>query len=97
MDLGKWIIQVEAIFIINQKDPQTLYKIKKLIGYGTITGPYFNKNAINSYHRYRVANLKGTEKLIGIFNGNLVLFKTKHGFSEYWTLLITIIVKLVTT
>jgi len=82
---GSWQVDNtgKPIFIINQQDPQTLYKIKKLIGYGTITGPYFNKNAINSYHRYRVANLKGTEKLIGIFNGNLVLNKTKHRFSEY--------------
>jgi hypothetical protein len=82
---GSWQVDNTGnpIFIINQQDPQILYKIKKLIGYGTITGPYFNKNAINSYHRYRVANLKGTEKLIGIFNGNLVLNKTKHRFSEY--------------
>ena len=82
---GSWQVDNtgKPIFIINQQDPQILYKIKKLIGYGTITGPYFNKNTINSYHRYRVANLKGTEKLIGIFNGNLVLNKTKHRFSEY--------------
>jgi len=71
------------IFVINQRDPQILYKVKKLIGYGTINGPYFNKNAKNSYHRYKVVNLEGTEKLIGIFNGNLVLNKTKHRFSKY--------------
>ena len=48
---GSWQVDNTGrpLFIINQQDPQTLYKIKKLIGYGTITGPYFNKNAINSW------------------------------------------------
>ena len=71
-----------SIFIINQKDPQILYKIKSLIGFGQINGPYKNKNG-STYYRYRVGNLKGTERLIEIFNGNLVLTKTEKRFKGY--------------
>ena len=57
---GEWQIDNSnrSIFIINQQDPQILYKIKKLVGYGQINGPYENKNG-STYYRYRVGNLKG--------------------------------------
>ena len=71
-----------SIFIINQQNPQILYKIKKLVGYGQIDGPYENKNG-STYYRYRVGNLKGTKRLIEIFNGNLVLDKTQKRFENY--------------
>ena len=71
-----------SIFIINQKDPQILYKIKSLIGFGQISGPYKNKSG-SIYYRYRVGNIKGTERLIDIFNGNLVLTKTEKRFKGY--------------
>ncbi len=71
-----------SIFIINQKDPQILYKIKSFIGFGQINGPYKNKNG-SIYYRYRVGNIKGTERLIEIFNGNLVLTKTEKRFKGY--------------
>jgi len=81
---GSWQVDLtgRSIFIINQQDPQILYKIKKLVGYGQVNGPYENKNG-STYYRYRVGNLKGTKKLIDIFNGNFVLNKTEKRFGNY--------------
>jgi len=84
---GSWQVDTNerhnrSIFIINQEKPQVLYKIKKLVGYGQVNGPYENKNG-STYYRYRVGNLKGTRCLIEIFNGNLVLKKTQERFIKY--------------
>jgi len=82
---GSWNVDEQnkrSIFIIHQKDPQILYKIKRLLKFGTITGPYTNKNG-STYYRYRVGTLKGTQELINIFNGNLVLNKTRKRFKKY--------------
>jgi len=75
-----------SIFVINQKNPQVLYKIKSKLGYGTITGPYSQKNesgSISTYYRYRVGDFKGTRHLVSIFNGKLVLDKTRKRFAKY--------------
>jgi len=81
---GSWQVDNTGrpIFIINRQNPQVLYKIKKLIGYGQINGPYKNKNG-SSYYRYRVGSREGHMKLIQIFNGNLVLKKTQDRFEKY--------------
>ena len=84
---GSWQVDnnerhARSIFIINQENPQVLYKIKKLVGYGQVNGPYENENG-STYYRYRVGNLKGTKRLIEIFNGNLVLKKTQERFRKY--------------
>lgn len=43
---GSWQVDAtgRSIFIINQQDPQILYNIKKLVGFGQVNGPYHNKN-----------------------------------------------------
>lgn len=79
---GSWQTNTNSIFIINQQDPQILYKIKKLVGYGQINGPYSNKNG-STYYRYRVGNIEGTKRLIEICNGNFVLDKTQKRFETY--------------
>jgi hypothetical protein len=81
---GSWQVDARgrSIFIINQQDPQILNNIKKLVGFGQVNGPYPNKNG-GTYYRYRVGNLKGTKKLIDIFNGNFVLNKTEKRFGNY--------------
>jgi hypothetical protein len=71
-------------FIINQKESSVLYKIRKLVGYGSVNGPYFQKDG-SSYHRYYVGCLGGTAALISIFNGELVLDKCRKSFSSYVT------------
>ena len=81
---GSWQTDAtgRSIFIINQQDPQILYNIKKLVGFGQVNGPYHNKNG-SAYYRYRVGNLEGTKKLIDICNGNFVLNKTEKRFGNY--------------
>lgn len=81
---GSWQVDAtgRSIFIINQQDPQILYNIKKLVGFGQVNGPYHNKNG-STYYRYRVGNLEGTKKLIDICNGNFVLNKTEKRFGNY--------------
>lgn len=81
---GSWQVDDmdRSIFIINQQEPKVLYKIKKLVGYGQITGPYQNRNG-STYYRYRVGNRKGAKQLIEIFNGRFVLNKTKKRFEKY--------------
>lgn len=71
------------VFIINQKDPQILYKIKKNLKYGSVTGPYQNKSSKSSYHRFRIGDQKGVQTLIHIFNGKLVLDKTRSRFQLF--------------
>ena len=85
---GSWQVQntrcnKRCIFIINQKDPQVLHYIKKLLKFGTVTGPYKNKNQNMSYYRYRVGDLVNIKTLIEICNGNLVLNKTKNQFESF--------------
>jgi len=88
---GSWqteetALQCRSIFVINQKNPQVLYKIKSKLGYGTITGPYSQKNpsgTISEGYRYRVGDFEGTRNLVDIFNGQLVLEKTRERFAKY--------------
>lgn len=84
---GSWQVvsdrnTTKSVFIINQKDPQILHKVKRLLKLGTVSGPYKNKDG-STYYRYRVGTLKGTKELINIFNGNLVLKKAQIRFESY--------------
>lgn len=66
-------------FIINQKEPQVLYKIRTTLGFGTVK-KYEDKKQGTTYFRYVVSDLDGIERLIHIFNGNLILTKTQNRF-----------------
>ena len=84
---GSWNVtnnsyQNRVCFFINQKDPKVLYKIKKHLGFGSVTGPYKN-NTKSTYFRYSVINQTHVRELIKIFNGRLVLKKTKKRFEDY--------------
>jgi len=72
-----------CFFVLNQKDPQVLNYIKKLLQFGSVKGPYKNKRQNTSYYRYTVSDLKDIKTLIEIFNGNLVLNKTKIRFEKF--------------
>ena len=78
---GSWNA-ANCSFIINQKESSVLYKIKKLVGYGSVNGPYFALDG-SRYYRYYVGSLRGTAILINIFNGELVLDKCRNSFSNY--------------
>ena len=69
-------------FIINQKHPQALYKIRTNLGFGTIN-KYENKKQRTFYYRYVVSDLEGIARLIHIFYGNLLLTKTRVRFNTW--------------
>lgn len=69
-------------FIINQKDPQVLYKIRSTLGFGTVKH-YNDFKQGTSYHRYIVSDIEGIFKLIQIFNGQLILNKTRLRYTEW--------------
>lgn len=63
-------------FIITQKEVQLLHMLRSKIGFGKVTSH-------GEYFRYIVAKSEYIDKLIHIFNGNLILNKTKKRF-ENW-------------
>lgn len=64
-------------FIIRQKEPKILFKIKKLLGFGSV---YL---ASDGYWNFTVRAQKNLNQLIDIFNGNLFLDKRIVQF-ENW-------------
>ena len=65
-----------AMFIINQKDSTVLRKIRQGLGFGKLS-------QYGNYYRYIVADKAGVERLIAIFNGNLLLEKTNARFVKW--------------
>ena len=65
-----------ALFIINQKSGQILQQIRTKLGFGRVT---FCK----TYWRYTVADLRSIDRLIALFNGNLLLDKTNIRFCAW--------------
>jgi hypothetical protein len=63
-------------FVITQKDPKVLYKVKKYLGFGKVE-PH------GKYYRYIIRDIRGTHKIIEIMNGNLCLEKVHKRFSLY--------------
>ena len=63
-------------FIINQKNPLVLYKIKSILGIGKIS-------KYNNYYRYILTKQEHILFLIYIFNGRLLLNKTNIKFKEW--------------
>jgi len=65
--------------------PQVLYRIKTLLKIGKIRGPIETKEG-KKYYTYIVGDMKGTSKIIDVFNGKLVLDNNKKIFEKYVTL-----------
>ena len=63
-------------FIINQKEEKVLHRIRTELGFGKVS-------TYNTYSRFIVADRDNIERLIHLFNGNLVLHKTNSRF-ELW-------------
>lgn len=63
-------------FIINQKEEKILYLIKTNLGFGKVS-------TYKNYSRFIVADTKNIDRLISIFNGNLVLNKTNTRFLSW--------------
>ena len=72
---GSFIVSNKRLFfIINQKEEKILHYIRANLGFGKVS-KYL------SYSRYIVADRNCVDKLISIFNGNLVLYKTNARFA----------------
>lgn len=80
---GSFIVSKDRLFfIINQKEEKILHRIRTELGFGKVS-------TYNAYSRFIVADRDNVERLIHLFNGNLVLHKTNHRFGlwvQYWNL-----------
>jgi hypothetical protein len=74
---------MKIMFVIHQKYPKVLHKIKKHLGFGRVTGPFVNEKNKGIYFQYAVSKQEHVRELIQIFNGRFVLKKTKKRFEEY--------------
>ena len=71
---GSFIVSKKRLFfIINQKEEKVLHYIRANLGFGKVS-------KYSSYSRYIVADIHSVDRLISIFNGNLVLNKTNARF-----------------
>lgn len=67
-------------FEITQKDPKILYFIRKNLGYGRIQRIVKPENSI--YYRYYTSKRENIERLVNLFNGNLILEKRQQQFEK---------------
>ena len=65
-------------FKIRHKDAKVLYLIRSYFGFGSISADS------DGYFSYSVQAQSDIKKLIQMFNGNLVLFKTNYRFYSNW-------------
>lgn len=68
-------------FIITQKDPQVLFAVKSILGFGTIK-PVIVRGEL-SHYRYVISDKINIERIIHICNGNLVLNKVNTRFKLF--------------
>lgn len=81
---GCWYVKQEGtkkrlVFEIIQKDPQLLYKIRKKLGYGRVSSVPGNEDS----WKYQVADRLGIQRLLSLFQGNLVLPKRILQFQQW--------------
>ena len=69
---------VRNFFIIVQKDPKILYYIKENLGFGLV------KQRKDGYFYYYVTDQENIDRLIRIFNGNLVVEKVCERFKNWF-------------
>lgn len=74
---GTFIVSKDRLFfIINQKEERILYHIRTSLGFGSVS-------TYKTYSRFVVADRENVDRLISIFNGNLVLNKTNARFLSW--------------
>ena len=74
--------RVRLSFEIGQKDPQLIHKIRSTLGFGRVSS-FTRKSEI--YWQYKVEDKKGLQRLMNLFNGNLVLPKKYLQFQHWIT------------
>lgn len=65
---------------ITQKDPQLMYKLRTLLGFGRVCE--FSKNS-QTYWRYYISDFKNLQRWIWLVNGNLITEKKQHQFRNW--------------
>ena len=65
-----------VFFIITQKEVQVLHVLRSHLGFGKVT-------RYGEYHRFIVGDLQSIDRLIHIFNGNILLKKVNKRFAEW--------------
>lgn len=74
---GSFIVSNNRLFfIINQKEEKILHSIRTNLGFGKVS-------TYKIYSRFIVADKNNIDRLISIFNGNLVLDKTNSRFLSW--------------
>lgn len=79
---GSFIVSIDKtgkkrlFFMITQKDIQALHKLRSTLGFG-------NVQKHGSAHRYAASSKADIDRLIALFNGNLLLDKTNKRFREW--------------
>ena len=63
-------------FVIVQEEVQILHHIRTTLGFGRVS-------QYGGYHRFIVADLKSIDRLIHIFNGNILLNKVNARFAQW--------------
>nr|YP_009105662.1 LAGLIDADG homing endonuclease [Xylochloris irregularis]AIT94363.1 LAGLIDADG homing endonuclease [Xylochloris irregularis] len=67
------------LFQICQQDPKVLYKIRGHLGFGTVRKHY----ELTEHWRYTIEDRKGLQRIMALFNGNLVLPKRRRQFANW--------------
>lgn len=80
-DNGRQRFQIE----ISQKDPALMYKIRTQLGFGNVTSFQYEtaqtkKTEKITYWKYSIGSAKHLNRLILLFNGNLITFKKQEQF-----------------
>ena len=74
---GSFIVSnTRLFFIINQKEEKILHYIRTNLGFGKVS-------TYNTYSRFIVADKNNVDRLIYLFNGNLILEKTNSRFLSW--------------
>ena len=67
-------------FQVCQKDPKILYKIRGALGFGAVRQ---SGNEEARHWRYTVEDRRGLQRIMALFNGNLVLPKRRRQFANW--------------
>nr|AYQ94228.1 hypothetical protein [Borodinellopsis texensis] len=85
---GSFIIRNETptrprlVFEVSQKDPKVLFLIRKMLGFGRVRY-YIRTETGEAYWTYIVDTKPNIQRIIALFNGNLVLPKRRFFFNKW--------------
>jgi hypothetical protein len=68
------------LFQICQKDPKVLYKIRTALGFGKV---YESGGELTRHWRYTIEDRRGLQRIMALFNGNLILPKRRRQFANW--------------